>query len=104
KPPREIEWDGRIQGGGGAVPGLTYSHVLEAFDRAGNKRNFVGEGFEIPAYRLETPAGPVLAFTGQLLAQSNVRGARPGGEPPALLLEAASWINQDEAVTKPVRV
>ena len=34
------------------TPGLTYSYVFEAFDRAGNKRNIVGPGFTVPAYRI----------------------------------------------------
>src|SRR5207249_2707310 len=38
-PPAEIAWDGRSAGGAPAVPGLTYSHVFEAWDRAGNKRS-----------------------------------------------------------------
>src|SRR5262249_46218459 len=63
EPPREIVWDGRTKGGGLVVPGLTYSHVFEAYDRAGNKRNFVGEGFKVSAYKLDTPGGPVLVFS-----------------------------------------
>src|SRR5215831_20100261 len=103
-PPHDIVWDGRAKDGTSVIPGLTYSYVLEAFDRAGNKRNFVGEGFEVPAYRLETPSGSVLAFTGRLLAESGARPARETRSDPALLIEAASWINQDESVTRPVRV
>ena len=58
-PPEEITWDGRSSRGEPVTPGLTYSYVFEAFDRAGNKRNFVGEGFRLTAYRLAT-----LAFVG----------------------------------------
>lgn len=35
--------------GGLAWPGVTYSYVFEAYDRAGNKRRMVGEGFTIRA-------------------------------------------------------
>ena len=53
-PPEEIVWDGRTAQGEPATPGLRYSYVFEAFDRAGNKRNFVGEGFQLTAYRMTT--------------------------------------------------
>jgi len=43
-PPKKIEWDGRKQDGTMALPGLTYSYVLEAFDKAGNKRRFQRAG------------------------------------------------------------
>src|SRR5262245_59259369 len=64
KPPREVTWDGRAANGEAARPGLTYSYVLEARDKAGNKRNFVGQGFELPSYRLQGKTGPELAFIG----------------------------------------
>jgi len=93
-PPREIAWDGRTLSGAPAVPGLTYSHVFEAWDRAGNKRSFVGEGFEIPAYRLSTAAGPMLVFSGAELGGGPARTA--AGSPPVIapiVIEAANWIN-----------
>lgn len=94
KPPREIGWDGRSLDGVPVPPGLTYSYVLEAFDRAGNKRNFVGEGFELPPYRLEIPDGFVLVFSGRELSRSTSLSQDGGEAPPApILLEAASWIN-----------
>ena len=50
KDPREaIVWDGRDIGGAPAIPGLTYSYVFTARDRAGNRKRFVGEGFEVRA-------------------------------------------------------
>src|SRR5437867_467941 len=73
EPPREIVWDGRSQGGAPVVPGLTYSYVLEAHDRAGNKRNFVGQGFKVSAYRLDTPQGPMLTFAGRELPTQDPR-------------------------------
>jgi hypothetical protein len=101
KPPREIAWDGRSANGQPARPGTTYSYVLEARDRAGNKRNFVGQGFELPSYRLQNATGHDLAFVGE-------RGpAAPGGRPSAAgvghVFEAASWLNQSR-VDAPVRV
>ena len=104
QPPREIAWDGRSTTGQPVQPGLMYSYVFEARDRAGNKRNFVGEGFKLSAYRLQTPAGPVLAFTGTPGSTASTRGgaaARRGAT--SLLLESASWINQSPS-QKPVRV
>ena len=93
-PPREIAWDGRTRSGAPAVPGRTYSHVFEAWDRAGNKRSFVGEGFEIPAYRLTSPTGPTLVFSAAELGDGAVRSA--SGSAPAIapiVIEAANWIN-----------
>ena len=104
EPPREIVWDGRSQGGAPVVPGLTYSYVLEAHDRAGNKRNFVGQGFKVSAYRLTTPEGPMLTFAGrELPAMDPRRPATDAGATP-LLIEAATWINQAPNPNKPVRV
>jgi hypothetical protein len=109
RPPREIVWDGRAQSGKPAAPGLTYSYVLEAFDRAGNKRNFIGSGFELSAYRMQTAAGPALAFTGALCTTKprpqsgfDARGLAPNA--PPLLLEAASWLNQSPQIQSPIRV
>ncbi len=99
RPPQEIAWDGSAQDGTPVVPGLTYSYVFEAHDRAGNKRNFVGEGFRVAAFRIATPGGPALAFTGRLLA---TEGQTPG--PAPIVLEAASWIDHSAAATRPVRI
>jgi hypothetical protein len=103
-PPGEITWDGRSLDGRPAPPGLTYSYVLEAFDRAGNKRSFVGEGFELPSYRLESDEGLVLLFSGREL--STVPETPAGGSSMAspVLLEVASRINQSERTEEPVQV
>jgi len=115
--PKEIVWDGRSVSGASVAPGITYSYVFEAVDKAGNKRNFVGEGFRVSAYRLESPTGPVLVFSGQQLAADlNAARAYGAGAPAAssggganrltapLLLEAASWLNQSSRVSQPMRV
>jgi len=105
-PPRELAWDGRTTGGEPAVPGLTYSYVFEAYDRAGNKRNFVGQGFRIPAYRVESDGGVLLVFSGEDLGGS-FGARRPGGGAPApapITLEAASWINHLVAPDRKLRV
>lgn len=104
KPPEEIGWDGRTLDGQPATPGLTYSYVLEAFDRAGNKRSFVGEGFELPPYRLENKDEVVMLFSGGEL--SNQANTAPSGSPvpPTLLLEVADRINQSKEVEEPIRV
>jgi hypothetical protein len=108
--PKEIAWDGRSQNGTLVTPGLTYSYYFEAFDKAGNKRNFVGEGFKVSAYRVDSAAGPVLVFSGQsvIQAQKNGRafgmGAGTGSRAvPAVILEAVSWINQAN-VSQPIQV
>jgi len=105
-PPREIAWDGRTRSGRAAVPGFTYSYVFEAHDRAGNKRNFVGEGFRIPAYRIDTVGGPVLVCSGDDLGSaflSHDPTAGPAAAPP-IVLEAASWINHTVRPEQKLRV
>lgn len=109
--PKEISWDGRTQVGTLVTPGLTYSYYFEAFDKAGNKRNFVGEGFKVSAYRVDSAAGPVLVFSGQsvIQAQKNGRafgmGAASGSRAvPPVILEAVSWINQTSNVSQPIQV
>jgi len=104
EPPKEIVWDGRSQGGAPVVPGLTYSYVLEAHDKAGNKRNFVGQGFKVSAYRLSTPEGPMLTFAGRELPSSDPRRPVVDTGSVPLLIEAATWINQAPNPSKPVRV
>jgi hypothetical protein len=103
-PPHEIAWDGRTTSGGLVVPGLTYSYVMEAFDRAGNRRNFVGESFQVPAVRFDTPAGPVLTFAARGIGSEIDSPGSSAGSSSPLLLEAASWINQIERLDRPVRV
>jgi len=100
-PPDELGWDGRSPGGEPMPPGLTYSYVLEAYDRAGNKRNFVGKGFELPPYRLETEGGIVLVCSGDEIAPPVTRHTAAKPAPSIMILEAASRINQ---VRKPDHV
>lgn len=110
-PPKEIAWDGRTKSGTPVTPGLTYSYVFEAHDRAGNKRNFVGQGFTVSAYRIDSPTGPMLVLSGRDLAPagrsesaygpsvgSGINGVSP------FLLEVASWLNQSAKVREPIRV
>jgi hypothetical protein len=104
-PPKEIAWDGRASNGSPVTPGLTYSYVFEAYDKAGNKKNVVGQGFTVAAYRIDAPEGPTLLFSGTEL-QSAAAAAPGARETPAaapILLEAASWLNQSE-LSKPIRV
>jgi hypothetical protein len=111
-PPDEIAWDGKTVSGDPVVPGLTYSYVMEAFDRAGNKRNFVGQGFQIGAYRIEGTNGTTLVFSGSDLLTTeggawggSVTQLRSGSQAaPPILVEAASWINQSPRTKNPVRV
>lgn len=111
-PPKTIDWDGKTTGGETVVPGLTYSYVLEAFDRAGNKRNFVGPGFRVGAYRMVDANGVKLVLSGSdlLSAEGHAwgghtvrRGVGVHAAPP-ILLEAASWINQPVAKNSLVQV
>ena len=105
EPPHEIVWDGRSASGAAVMPGLTYSYVLEARDKAGNKRNFVGQGFQVSAYRFETAEGPTMTLTArELPAIPPGRGAAASIPAPPILIEAASWLNQRPQPTQPVRV
>src|SRR5262249_1833608 len=95
-PPREIAWDGRGTDGTPVLPGTSYSYLFEARDKAGNKRNFVGEGFRVNAFRFATAHGPMLVFSSQELE-------RPGGAPwgpdeaPPIVIELATAMNQEPA-------
>jgi len=109
-PPKEIDWDGRATDGTPVTPGLTYSYVFEAHDKAGNKRNVVGQGFAVTAYRIDGPDGPTLLFSAtelQSAAGASSAPAAPGGSEtpaaPPILLEAASWLNQAE-LSRPIQV
>ncbi len=103
KPPKEIVWDGRSLNGSHVAPGLVYSYVLEAYDRAGNKRNFVGEGFELSSYRVDGEDGHAMMFSGAELEQttSSYGDTAPT---PGILLEIASWVNQEEDLGSQVLV
>lgn len=101
EPPREIAWNGMRLDGQPAAPGLTYSYVLAASDKAGNHRTFPGSGFEIPPYRLVQKNGVSHLFAARSLPAA--WRARPAGTPPALLLEVASQLNR-ERVDRPVEV
>jgi hypothetical protein len=103
-PPDEIVWDGRTSQGEPATPGLRYSYVFEAFDRAGNKRNFVGEGFQLTAYRLSTPSGPVLVCAGSLLTPPPTTVGMSASVPAPALSEVATWVNQGGEPNRPIRV
>lgn len=107
--PKEIVWDGRSLSGAPVTPGITYSYVFEAVDKAGNKRNFVGQGFKVSAYRLDSTLGPTLVFSAQTLQEGAVATAYgPGGAAtrpaPPIVLEAASTLNQSPRVSQPIRV
>ncbi|MBN2170241.1 MAG: hypothetical protein JW819_02840 [Candidatus Krumholzibacteriota bacterium] len=103
RPPSEITWDGVNVQGRPSLPGPTYSYVMTAWDKAGNKRNFVGEGFELPAYHVATPAGRTFLFAARHLAAGGYAEPRPPLDPP-LLLEVASRINQEPALDGPIRI
>lgn len=95
KPPKEITWDGRRADGNLARTDLTYSYVLNAMDKAGNKRSFVGNAFEIPPHMDQKGSDVTMTF------------AVPVNEtsvPQALVNEAASRINESGSATRPVRV
>jgi hypothetical protein len=103
-PPDQIGWDGRSPEGEPMPPGLTYSYVLEAYDKAGNKRNFVGKGFELPPYRLESDGGIVLVCSGGDIAAPVTRHSARKQGPTIMILEAASRINQIRKQNHVIRI
>jgi hypothetical protein len=103
KLPKEIAWNGLSSAGEPSLPGLTYSYVLEAHDRAGNKRNFVGQGFKLRPYRVQTDDSLLMMFSGEALrAKVDPRQRTP--MPAPVVLETASWINQAAQLDQPVQV
>jgi hypothetical protein len=106
RPRGEIVWDGRAADGSMALPGLTYTYVFQAQDRAGNRRNFMGDGFSVPAYRRSSDAGVWFVFSGRSAGlvgmQSRPRGSRPVA--PPMLVEIASRIHQSAAMGTVVRI
>ena len=97
--PEQIAWDGRTLNGELALPGLTYSYVFEAFDEAGNKRNFLGDAFTVKPYIREEKTGITLLVPGTELAGKTIPGL-----PCPILLETASWLNQLEKIDTPIVV
>jgi hypothetical protein len=110
KPPQEILWDGRAKDGTPCLPGLTYSYMLEAYDRAGNVRRFAGEGFQIPPYRYVTGNDQTFLFAARPLGAGALAGGSPAGAASGdpgdatLVHEAASRLNLGTRPTAPVRV
>ena len=102
KPPKEITWDGRSRNGSAVPPGVTCSYVLEALDRAGNRRSFVGQGFVLPAYRIHDAENETLLFSGEELGDPAALSSK--STVPAILLETASWLNQINPSSGPIQV
>jgi hypothetical protein len=97
KPPKEIAWDGNTIDGTPARSDLTYSYVLNATDKAGNTRSFVGDAFTLPPHVAQSRGSLSMSFSVPLeAAQERV--------PEAVVLEAATRLNATVAATIPVRV
>jgi hypothetical protein len=96
KPPQEIVWNGATIDGTPARADLTYSYVLNASDKAGNKRSFLGDSFQLPPRVMDIEGGVGLSFS--------ISTESTAGVPPALVLEAASRLNQASDPSKPVHV
>jgi len=101
-PPEELVWNGDRHDGRLAEPGPTYSYVLIASDKAGNRRTFPGSGFELPPYRVEDDDVTAFLFAGTALPSCWVN--RPSGPPPSLLLEAATRLSRDDRAKEPIEV
>ncbi len=85
--PREVAWDGRTRAGT-VSPGLAFSYAFEAWDRAGNRRTFVGPSFTVSSWRTTTATGGTWVFAGSELAEAPRATAAP------VMLEAASDLHQ----------
>jgi len=85
RPPKEIGWDGLRTDKTHALPGLTYSFMVEAADKAGNRRNFAGSSFELPSYYVAKDKSRKMLFAA---TETSL------GEYSPAILEAASHINQ----------
>jgi hypothetical protein len=103
-PPAEIVWDGRGANGDPVTPGLTYSYVLEARDRAGNRRNFVGQGFQVGAYRYGGDDHPLLVFAGRELGGPELNVPQSAAATPLIVLEAVSWLDRSRHGSDVIRV
>jgi hypothetical protein len=101
--PKVIEWDGIYDSGDLAAPGLVYSYVLEASDKAGNRRNFVGPGFEVAPYRIERNGHLRLVMSGKTLIGPDA-ATRPAHLDDPWLLEAASWLNQSTSANDAIEI
>jgi hypothetical protein len=97
KPPKEITWDGTTIDGGSARSDLTYSYVLNATDKAGNKRSFVGDSFQIPPHVAQNKDGVSMSFSVPVESVND-------RVPDAVVLEAATRLNQSVAPNTAVRV
>jgi len=97
KPPKEITWDGTTIDGGAARSDLTYSYVLNATDKAGNKRSFVGDSFQIPPHVAQNKEGMSMSFSVHVESATD-------RVPDAVVLEAATRLNQNVATNVPVKV
>lgn len=95
-PDDEIAWNGLSRSGKPVPPGVTCSYVLEATDRAGNSRSFVGEGFKLPPYRVESKEGETLLFPASEL------GAAAPASP--ILGEVVSRLNLHEPADAPIEI
>ncbi len=101
--PKEIAWNGVYDSGELALPGLVYSYVLQAKDKAGNRRNFVGEGFEVSPYRIEADHAFHLVLSGKTLLGPDA-AQRPEGVDDPWLVEAASWLNQHATADQAIEI
>jgi hypothetical protein len=97
KPPKEITWDGTTIDGGAARSDLTYSYVLNATDKAGNKRSFVGDSFTIPPHATQNKDGVSMSFSVPVESATD-------RVPDEVVLEAATRLNQNVAPNTPVKV
>jgi len=97
--PDQITWDGCDLQGRPVPPDLTYSYVFEAYDKAGNKRNFVGDGFQLRPYRMRSDEQTAMAFSAGALDQ----GSTPE-RPSLILVETATWLNEDAGAGGAIRV
>ncbi|MCD6380586.1 hypothetical protein J7M07_09110 [bacterium] len=99
--PEEIKWDGLSLSGKPVDPGLTYSYELKAFDRAGNMRRYIGEGFEISPFIVGTTVGTAFVFSAKGLSGEEYEKSKGASK---ILIEVASRLNQMDLLGRDIMV
>ena len=104
QPPATLSWNGQRDDGSPAWPGLVYTHVLETTDKAGNRRTYTGEGFELPPYRLMKKDGIRLVLAGEHFTRPGERRRTSDAPVSDLVRETASWLNQIEGIEREIEI
>jgi hypothetical protein len=78
--------------------------MFEAYDRAGNKRTFAGQSFQLSPYRLEESGRPTVLIPGTDLGGHGTAGSIPNAAASPLIQETASWLNLTTPLDTSLRI